>query len=285
MTDTRLAKSVYLGEKPITRIYLGSKPIGGVHVPMYNRRLAYLQATGTQWIDTGVACLMGTTAEYSVEVDTDSPLSGGSYELTGRGTGWYFGVVGTGGTGKAWTNFTGTTGTMTTPVVAPNTAYTVVQTWESGVANTSVSDGETTGAISRTATAVPNEQFRLFGLYVSSGNSYPCKCLRVKRAKYTQSGVLIRDFVPVLDLNLVPCMHDRVSGELFANKGTGTFAYGELDGEAVAATYTSEEISAMAALLPATLSLRGDNSTPRTDEEIVRAYVELQQALSEGADA
>jgi hypothetical protein len=37
---------------------------------------------------------------------------------------------------------------------------------------------------------------------------------------------LVADFIPVLDLNDTPCMYDKVSGELFYNKGTGEFLYG-----------------------------------------------------------
>lgn len=41
------------------------------------------------------------------------------------------------------------------------------------------------------------------------------------------NGVLVRDFIPVLDWNDVPCMYDKVSGEFFYNKGTGKFLYAD----------------------------------------------------------
>lgn len=34
------------------------------------------------------------------------------------------------------------------------------------------------------------------------------------------------NLLPVLDWNMTPCMYDKVSGELFYNKGTGSFSYG-----------------------------------------------------------
>lgn len=41
------------------------------------------------------------------------------------------------------------------------------------------------------------------------------------------NGVLVRDFIPVLDWNDTPCLYDKVSGQLFYNAGTGEFLYGE----------------------------------------------------------
>lgn len=283
MAEHKQVSGVFVGSTQISGRYLGDTAIGGIYVPpKYERELAYLQSTGVQWINTGVACLMNTTAEYSVEVDTGVATSANTYELTGYSSGWYFGLVtGSTGPGRNWTIFTGVSGTMTTPTVVADTAYAVIQTWESNKLTTTVSDGTDTGTNSRIVSASASNQFRLFGLYQASGNSYPCKSLRIRGAKYTQGGVLLRDFMPVIDVKGVPCMYDKVSGELFYNKGMGTFAYGELDGEAVSATYTSEEISVMAASLPVTMSLDDENSAPKTDEEIVQAYVEFQRALSE----
>lgn len=50
--------------------------------------------------------------------------------------------------------------------------------------------------------------------------------VRVWSCKHKRNGVLIRDFIPVLDLADVPCLYDKVSGELFYNKGTGEFLAG-----------------------------------------------------------
>lgn len=44
--------------------------------------------------------------------------------------------------------------------------------------------------------------------------------------KIWNGGRLVRDFIPVLDWNYVPCFYDKVSGQLFYNAGTGTFTYG-----------------------------------------------------------
>ena len=43
-----------------------------------------------------------------------------------------------------------------------------------------------------------------------------------------KSGVLVRDFIPVLDADNIPCLYDSVSDSLFHNLGTGVFEYEEL---------------------------------------------------------
>ena len=43
--------------------------------------------------------------------------------------------------------------------------------------------------------------------------------------------VLVRDFIPVLDKNGVPCMYDKVEGKFYYNAGTGQFIAGPVIGE------------------------------------------------------
>lgn len=51
---------------------------------------------------------------------------------------------------------------------------------------------------------------------------------RMHSCKIESGGILIRDFIPVLDLSGRPAMYDKVSGQLFYNQGNGEFAWGEL---------------------------------------------------------
>ncbi len=61
------------------------------------------------------------------------------------------------------------------------------------------------------------------------GYNNPTHC-RIYAYKQTRDGKAIVNMIPVLDVNDVPCMYDKVSGKLFYNKGTGEFAYAELSG-------------------------------------------------------
>lgn len=49
---------------------------------------------------------------------------------------------------------------------------------------------------------------------------------KIYYSKIWQDNVLVRDLIPVLDWDMTPCMYDKVSGQFFYNKGTGSFSYG-----------------------------------------------------------
>lgn len=54
---------------------------------------------------------------------------------------------------------------------------------------------------------------------------YVCKG-KVWAYRQKRNGVLIRDMIPCLDTNNVPCMYDVVNNKAYYNQGTGTFSYG-----------------------------------------------------------
>ena len=51
--------------------------------------------------------------------------------------------------------------------------------------------------------------------------------IKVKCATIKNSGVLVRDYIPVIDENNIGYMFDKVTHALYENKGTGAFSYGE----------------------------------------------------------
>ena len=50
--------------------------------------------------------------------------------------------------------------------------------------------------------------------------------VRVYKAQITLNEELVRDYIPVLDSDNIPCLFDKVSKTCFYNKGTGEFLYG-----------------------------------------------------------
>lgn len=50
--------------------------------------------------------------------------------------------------------------------------------------------------------------------------------INIYMCKIYDGDVLVRNFVPCLDNNNVPCMYDKVEGKAYYNAGTGTFSYG-----------------------------------------------------------
>ncbi len=55
--------------------------------------------------------------------------------------------------------------------------------------------------------------------------------MKIYYFKLYKEGVLVRDFVPALDHNNVPCMYDNVTRQFFYNGGTGEFTAGSIVGE------------------------------------------------------
>lgn len=49
---------------------------------------------------------------------------------------------------------------------------------------------------------------------------------KIYSCKIWDNGVLVRDYIPVLDENNTPCLYDKITEEFFYNAGTGTFNYG-----------------------------------------------------------
>jgi hypothetical protein len=50
---------------------------------------------------------------------------------------------------------------------------------------------------------------------------------RLYSLRITRAGTLIRDFIPVLDKDGVPCVYDKANRKFYYNQGTGQFTYGE----------------------------------------------------------
>ena len=49
--------------------------------------------------------------------------------------------------------------------------------------------------------------------------------------KIYDNDVLVRDFIPVIDNNEIPCMFDKVESKFYYNQGTGQFIAGPVIGE------------------------------------------------------
>ena len=65
----------------------------------------------------------------------------------------------------------------------------------------------------------------IFGIHRTSSNKFIGN-MRLYYFKLYNDGVLIRNFIPVLDKNGTPCMYDKVTGQFFYNAGTGNFIAG-----------------------------------------------------------
>lgn len=177
----------------------------------YDAEIKYIEATGTQYISTGILFAVGLKVQIEA-IYTD--------RLTTTQI-----LVGIGGTGGYWfgnvNNNSGAfgVGANNNQVVGPSNVRTELTfTYLSGT--TTVSANGKTGSISR-GTNPTGYTINLFcgnNNYYSSARIYSCKIA-------DSNDVLLRDFIPVR-VGSTGYLYDKVSGELFGNSGTGDLVLG-----------------------------------------------------------
>ena len=178
--------------------------------------LAYLESTGTQWIDTGVAFQpIKSVIEvcFNEEVKTRQIMGFSSYNTT------YFGKTSNG-------TFEVGGGILLDSTINPYEWHTVEFT-HNGILNQGICtltvDGKT---ITRqnSITSQPSN-FWLFNV-PGYGTTLACHC-KIRNVKFynPDTNELISDFIPVLDKDLEPCMYDKVKGKYHNNGGTGEFKW------------------------------------------------------------
>ena len=84
-------------------------------------------------------------------------------------------------------------------------------------------DGEFINSISADNKTDYNSLFLFSGQTTTSPRIFGFRCY--------YDDVILRDFIPVLDISGRPAMYDEVSGQFFYNQGTGEFTWGELDSQ------------------------------------------------------
>ena len=162
----------------------------------YDAEIEYLEGTGAQWIDTGIAAKDVTKAELQCFCST-----GRNNTVFGNTTT----SIAAGAPASIWSESTGlkyySAGQSTISIGAYNTIINA----ELNIPTNSVNSN----------------------IYIFKANGYNgetgFKCYRCKLYNGT---TLVRDFIPVRVGN-VGYLYDRVSGELFGNAGTGSFVLGQ----------------------------------------------------------
>lgn len=174
----------------------------------YYCEVEYLESTGTQWIDTGLDYF----ADFEVGIQlrtnvSNKALGNGAFYCMQRynqaNPYWYF------STGSGASN----SYTSSTPITEHH-----VMRWKD---NKIYADG----VLLTEFTKDLNTPNRMYLYATGSSNKYP-NVIYFCKLWNPDNGELVRDFIPVLDWNMTPCMYDRVTEQLFYNKGTGDFIAG-----------------------------------------------------------
>lgn len=181
--------------------------------PAYKRELAYLESSGTQWIDTGVTINTATDEFEFVFQGIEKTVYKwffGEHDNNAR-----FGLGSGDGTNKRNVAYGKTTYKVTDEQV-----YDTMHRFNADSSGVFLDDVK----IASHSTFSSTSTLYLFNLNLN--NVAYMSGVRVWSCKHKRNGVLIRDFIPVLDWNDRPCMYDKVSGEFFYNAGTGEFLAG-----------------------------------------------------------
>lgn len=194
----------------------------------YKRELLYLESTGTQWIDIDTTINTATDEVEFVFQNTEPNVYKwffGEHDNNAR-----FGLGSGDGANKrnvAYGN--------NTYKVSDTAMYNTIHTFEANQTGVFI-DG---AKVANFASFASISTLYLFNLNLSGGN-YACSA-KVWSYKHSRNGVLIRDLIPAIDANDIPCMYDKVSGKLFYNQGSGRFEYAEIPTSRIPSEYQEVE--------------------------------------------
>jgi hypothetical protein len=196
----------------------------GGGLPSSYTAVDYLQSTGTQWIEMGVAPNQNTKAVLKIKINTftsrGASLIGSRTDINSDdqfttylddygGTRFLFRMDGQPKT-TSWTGLT------------TNKIYIV--TLSGTEMKAELEDG--TAVFSKTFSVPDFTSTVTMALFRSKGVSGAYFQGRIYSCKHYSGDELIQDFVPCLDTDSVPCMFDLVSRKPFYNVGTGSFTWG-----------------------------------------------------------
>lgn len=198
-------------------INLRNALVSGKRLP-YDAEVEYLESTGTQWIDTGIAANSDLKVECSFKM-LETPnnfkwlFAARSVDSAGAGFG-----CGCNGSGYITSDYNGRVSALS--VFQANTVYNIVKDKNVCTVNDVT--------LTNTATTFTQaNRLPIWGLIMANG-SMNASVIPKSQCFYFRiysNGVLVRDYIPVRR-GTVGYLYDRVSGKLFGNAGTGDFVLG-----------------------------------------------------------
>ena len=121
------------------------------------------------------------------------------------------------------TTNTGSYSTTINAGLPPNTTTTITAVYTASTGVATITNGSGQASVT-TAKTTPNTLSDIWMFCDRRPDtSQILGGMRIYAATIIKGGVLVRDFIPVVDWNNIPCMYDKVSGRLFYNGGGGAF--------------------------------------------------------------
>ena len=181
-------------------------------------QLDYIQNTGTQFIDTGFKPNQNTSVELSVTIPSSSADVTRFFESRNGNNYQEFGII----------NFKDSNNILqfrynsriSTTKLNADTKYKITTN------KNKLYVDDVLKITANTSTFQVNYDLAIFGFANGSNPVADTSTYRLHYFKLYNNGTLIRDFIPVKDLNNIVCLYDKVSKTFFYNAGTGTFVAG-----------------------------------------------------------
>lgn len=194
--------------------------------------IEYLQSSGNQYIDTGIVPDLLTRIEVDLKLDAAAePALFGILDGTGGGRtfGMNFGAPNQPLNLYPWLcRYQVTSNCRAEMFSINNQTKTTRNTVKLDLKNKRASYGTYTKNLTQPVTR-PNKTIYLFGYHTVSSTGVEGASLGsmyVYAARIYENDVLVREFIPVLDINDTPCMYEKITDTFFYNGGTGDFIAG-----------------------------------------------------------
>lgn len=218
---------IYVGSTEVEKVYQGITLIYEKQGTPYTP-LSYLESDGNQRIDTGYY-ISGSKATYKIKynhISNNMRAVVGNYIARP-----YYKTVITIHGGNFYASNKNPTGIKYTLNEIHEIEMTVVAgtdndrngTYEIKENGQIIGSGGRVGAFPPSTTTYKN--VIMFTQHSGGNYELPGANCRIYYFKMYDNDVLVRDFIPVLDENNVPCMYDRVTKQFYYNSGTGDFTY------------------------------------------------------------
>jgi hypothetical protein len=208
MIDFPNSKSIFTPKGEVAVISRGDEILWQKSNPKYKTELQYIESDRKQYIDTGILATKTTDFEFV-----------GSISDTTQ-TGWIVGA-------PTWIGIHKKAGTVAVTQTSSGMTYHAVginEVFKIGLfGNKAYFNNLETNTLTRNKATLT---LFLFAYHHTDGNGSINSATRLYSFRIWDNGELVRDFIPVLDLNDVACLYDKVTDELFYNQGKGEFLYG-----------------------------------------------------------
>lgn len=189
--------------------------------------IEYIESTGTQWINTGV--VPNSAIKVKTRIYINQRFSSWNF-IFGSTTYRHSSSKDFGITFRDQRFYMDYNGTKQTNATASLNQWYDVETESNGASTYLKINGEMVYTTPSTyyplQTTYP---IGLFTLYGPDGSGWGSS-IRMKYIQIWKDDVLVRNFIPVLDSNGVPCMYDKVENKFYYNSGNGQFAAGPVVG-------------------------------------------------------